>query len=40
MYFIIIHSINFDGFYVEIMFDKETKQSYAVSLYFIVSLNF
>ena len=40
MYFIIIDSSNFDCFlYVNIMFYKETKQGYVVSLNVIVSLN-
>ena len=39
MYFIIFHSSNFDDFFsVDIIFDKGTKQAYAVSLYSIVSL--
>ena len=40
MYFIIIHSSNFDDFlYVNIMFDKDTKQGMMYNLYVITSLN-
>ena len=41
MYFTIVRSINFDDlFSVNIIFDKEKKTRYAVSLYVIVSSNF
>ena len=40
MYFIIIHSSNFDDFLsVNRIFDKETKQVDVVLLYVILSLN-
>ena len=40
MYFIIICSSNFDDLLsVKRIFDKDTKQGYVVTLYFIVGLN-